>query len=84
MFNKINLLYFNLIEFKMFIFLFQIFSSNEGKPYWECMNQEWGRITEDMIKNVTKEFLLILQKNSTKLPEVRNYSVREILNFFEF
>jgi len=52
-------------------------TSSEGKPFWEYMDQEWGRITEDMLEEITKEFLEILDKYPSRLSKLRNYSVRK-------
>ena len=42
------------------------------------MDQEWGRITEDMLEEITKEFLEILDKYPSRLSKLRNYSVRKV------
>ena len=47
------------------------------------MDQESGMITEDMIEQITKEFLEILDKHPSTMSWLKNYSVRKVLKLLK-
>ena len=47
------------------------------------MDQESGMITEDMIEEITKEFIEILDKYPSKKSWLKNYGVKKVLQLLK-
>lgn len=60
---------------------YETLMSSDGRPFWEYMDD---RITEELLNEITGEFIKILSKYPTRLHKLRNYRVLMVICFILF